>query len=58
MTFGTEQFDLFITQDVMEHVFRPRLAVKEIMRVLKTGGAHIFTAPKHKGYAKVAAVQG
>src|SRR5690606_19255497 len=39
---------IFITQDVFEHLFNPDKAAKEIMRVLKPGGAHIFTAPKHK----------
>lgn len=48
LTFSDEKFDIFITQDVFEHIFNPDLAAKEIMRVLKTGGAHIFTAPKHK----------
>ena len=48
LTFPDETFDLFITQDVLEHVFRPDMAVREIMRVLKPGGAHVFTTPKHK----------
>ncbi len=48
LTFADEVFDIFITQDVLEHVFNPEKAVSEIMRVLKTGGAHIFTVPKHK----------
>jgi SAM-dependent methyltransferase len=45
MTFQSESFDLFISQDVMEHVFNPGRAFKEIARVLKPGGAHIFTVP-------------
>lgn len=49
LTFPDEIFDIFITQDVFEHIFNPEIAAKEIMRVLKPGGAHIFTAPKHKG---------
>lgn len=48
LTFEDKSFDLFITQDVFEHIFNPDLAAREIMRVLKPGGAHIFTAPKHK----------
>jgi SAM-dependent methyltransferase len=48
MTFGNESFDIFITQDVMEHIFNPDVAVSEIMRVIKPGGAYIFTAPKHR----------
>ena len=49
MTFDDGTFDIFITQDVMEHVFRPDLAIAEIHRVLQPGGIHIFTAPKHTG---------
>lgn len=52
LTFDAEHFDVFITQDVLEHVFRPELAIREIMRVLRTGGIHIFTAPKHKHILK------
>lgn len=45
LTFADEEFDLFITQDVMEHIFKPEKAFSEIARVLKPGGAHIFTVP-------------
>lgn len=45
LTFPDETFDLFITQDVMEHIFEPENAFKEIARVLRPGGAHIFTVP-------------
>lgn len=45
MTFLPETFDLLITQDVMEHVFDPDAAFREIARILKPGGAHIFTVP-------------
>ena len=45
MTFEDNSFDLIITQDVMEHVFHPAKAFQEIARVLKPGGAHIFTVP-------------
>jgi len=48
LTFPDSSFDIFITQDVLEHVFRPDRALAEIMRVLRDGGIHIFTAPKHK----------
>lgn len=47
LTFDDETFDLFVTQDVLEHVLRPDRAVREIMRVLKPHGAHVFTTPKH-----------
>lgn len=49
LTFADRSFDIFITQDVLEHVFKPDRAVAEVHRVLKPGGIHIFTAPKHKG---------
>lgn len=52
LTFDSNIFDIFITQDVMEHVFNPNLAFKEIIRVLKPGGIYIFTCPKHKGLKK------
>lgn len=45
LTFSDNSFDLFITQDIMEHIFDPAKAFKEIARVLKPGGAHIFTVP-------------
>jgi SAM-dependent methyltransferase len=49
LTFADETFDLVITQDVMEHVNTPQKAFNSIMRVIKRGGAHVFTAPKHRG---------
>jgi SAM-dependent methyltransferase len=45
LTFEDNSFDLFITQDVMEHIFDSAKAFKEIARVLRPGGAHIFTVP-------------
>jgi SAM-dependent methyltransferase len=45
LTFSDESFDLLITQDVFEHVMEPEKAFKEIARVLKPGGAHIFSMP-------------
>ena len=44
-TFADAIFDLVITQDVFEHIFRPDLAIKEIARTLKPGGATIMTVP-------------
>ncbi|MDT0556027.1 class I SAM-dependent methyltransferase [Patiriisocius hiemis] len=44
-TFDDESFDLVITSDVMEHIYNPELAFKEIHRTLKPGGAHIFSVP-------------
>lgn len=45
MSFHDNEFDIFITQDVFEHIFNPEMAFKEIARVLKPGGMHIFTVP-------------
>jgi SAM-dependent methyltransferase len=44
-TFPDESFDIVVTQDVMEHVFDPARAFSEIGRVLKPGGAHVFSVP-------------
>jgi hypothetical protein len=52
LTFPDASFDIFITQDVLEHVFLPDKALAEITRVLRPGGIHIFTAPKHKHLLK------
>lgn len=45
LSFPDESFDLFITQDVLEHINEPLKALKEIYRCLKPGGSHIFTVP-------------
>lgn len=44
-TYASGTFDLVVTQDVMEHVFDPDAAFREIARTLKPGGAHVFTTP-------------
>lgn len=45
MTFADNSFNLIITQDVLEHVLEPGRAFSEVARVLKKGGAHVFTVP-------------
>jgi SAM-dependent methyltransferase len=45
LTFADATFDLVVTQDVLEHAFDPDRVFSEIARVLKPGGAHIFTVP-------------
>lgn len=49
LPFADATFDLVVTQDVLEHVFEPEVVLREITRIVKPGGAHVFTAPKHKG---------
>jgi len=45
LNYDNEQFDLIISSDIMEHVRRPWDAFKEIYRVLKPGGVHVFSIP-------------
>ena len=45
LTFDDDTFDLVVTQDVFEHVLDPAAALREITRVLRPGGAHLFTVP-------------
>lgn len=45
LTFDANSFDLFITQDVFEHIFAPERAAAEIARVLRPGGLHVCTVP-------------
>lgn len=48
MPFDDESFDLIVTEDVLEHVWDINKALKEINRVLKNGGNHVFTVPIHE----------
>ncbi|MDO8726224.1 MAG: class I SAM-dependent methyltransferase [Candidatus Methanoperedens sp.] len=45
MSFSNETIDLMISSDVFEHIPDPYKAHKEVYRVLKHGGRHIFTVP-------------
>jgi len=47
LSFQDNSFDVFITQDVFEHIYEPASAAKEILRVLRPGGIHIFTVPRY-----------
>lgn len=47
LTFDSDQFDLVISSDIMEHVRHPWVAFTDIFRVLKPGGYHIFSIPLH-----------
>ena len=45
LTFPDESFDLVISSDIFEHVRRPMEGFREVRRVLKPGGRHVFTIP-------------
>jgi ubiquinone/menaquinone biosynthesis C-methylase UbiE/glycosyltransferase involved in cell wall biosynthesis len=45
LTFSDNTFDIFLSQDVLEHVFNPEKAVREMLRVVKVGGYVMFTIP-------------
>jgi hypothetical protein len=45
LSFPDDSLDLHVTQDVLEHIFEPAAAFREIARTLKPGGAHVFTTP-------------
>lgn len=47
LTLQTGSVDVFITQDVLEHVMDPAAACKEIIRTIKPGGWFLFTTPRH-----------
>ena len=45
LSFGDSSFDLVVTTDILEHVPDPYRAHREIFRVLRVGGSHLFTVP-------------
>ena len=45
LTFDDQSIDLVISSDVFEHIPDPYRAHKEVYRVLKHGGRHVFTVP-------------
>lgn len=45
LTFADESFDLVVSEEVFEHVENYRQGFREVWRVLRPGGAHIFTVP-------------
>lgn len=57
LSFENASFDIVITQDVFEHIRDPELAWKEIFRVLKPSGYHIFTIPYSKDHVTVRRVE-
>jgi SAM-dependent methyltransferase len=49
LTYDDASLDLVITADTLEHVPDYRQALREIRRVLRSGGRHIFTVPAMPG---------
>ena len=45
LTYLDDYFDLVLSSDIFEHVRKPFDGFKEIDRVLKPGGSHIFSIP-------------
>jgi len=45
LTFPDGSFDLVVSSDIFEHVRDPWLAFREVFRVLRPGGVHVFTVP-------------
>ncbi|MDA1074799.1 MAG: methyltransferase domain-containing protein, partial [Proteobacteria bacterium] len=42
---STIALDLVVTSDIIEHVRKPTAVFKQIRRILKSGGHHVFTVP-------------
>lgn len=47
LSFDDASLDIVLSSDVFEHVADPYKAHREVYRVLKTGGKHVFTVPFH-----------
>ncbi|MDD9984599.1 MAG: glycosyltransferase [Gammaproteobacteria bacterium] len=45
LTYGNDHFDLVLSSDIFEHVRKPFEGFREVNRVLKPGGFHIFSIP-------------
>jgi SAM-dependent methyltransferase len=46
--FPDASFDLVITQDVFEQVLNPTREFREIARILRPAGVHLFTVPFYR----------
>lgn len=47
LTLQNDSVDIWLHLDVLEHLFNPFLALREIYRTLKRGGVCLFTAPTY-----------
>lgn len=56
-TFADGTFDVVITQDVLEHLFDPARALREIYRTLKPDGVFLATFPIHASQVDAAIVR-
>jgi SAM-dependent methyltransferase len=45
LSFGNDSFDLVISEDVFEHLKDYKKGFREVYRVLRPGGVHIFSIP-------------
>lgn len=45
LSFKDASFDLVISSDIFEHIRRPWVAFREVRRILRPGGFHIFSIP-------------
>lgn len=50
LSYADAVFDLIVSNDVLEHIPEPELALRECFRVLKPGGAILATFPFHVAY--------
>jgi SAM-dependent methyltransferase len=48
LSFEDDSLDLVLSSDVFEHVPDPYRAHREVWRVLRAGGHHVFTVPFHQ----------
>jgi SAM-dependent methyltransferase len=45
LTHADRSFDLVVSSEILEHVPHPYVAHREVFRVLRPGGRHVFTVP-------------
>ena len=50
LPFSSEQFDIVICKEVLEHLIDPEFAMQEIQRVLKKNGFAFISVPNHFWY--------
>jgi SAM-dependent methyltransferase len=57
LTFADSALDLIVSSDVLEHVPDAAAAFRESARVLRPGGAHVFTVPPRPSTRKRASLE-